>query len=445
MTGSLNLLLSPARFEWALDSRRKRMIFVLAFVILGAMLALKAAQVALASVWGASGNLPELRKALAVDPGDSDVRHKLGLVCLYRFEGSLPQEGLEHLREATDLAPNRGSYWEDLGLACESAGYVPCAQAAIGRTLQLDPMRPRAHWLAANYYVHARQTSQGLQELRRLLELDPAYAESIFELCLRLRFKAETVDQQVLPEAEKPAVQLIYAEFLAARGEVTSAARVWDEALASKRRFSFPQAEPYVNRLIQGGQYSQAFQSWQDLERLGVVEKPDHPNESVFNGGFEHLPANAGFDWRCDKPPYVTLNFDDPGGHEGRRCLRFDFTVPRNEEYEPVYEIVQVAPNQAYLLTAWTRSEGLTSDSGPRVRVVDAVRPEDLVATTESTVGTTPWHAVHVTFTSPPCTQFVRLSIWRPRSRSFPSEIQGAFWIDAVSLKPVPPRPSVRL
>jgi hypothetical protein len=358
-------------------------------------------------------------------------------VCLYQFEGSRPREGLEYLREATALAPNRGLYWEDVALACESAGDVPCAQATIGRALQLNPMRPRVHWLAANCFIRTNQSSKGLSELRRLLELSSVYSQPAFELCLHLRLSPETVDQQVLPEAHKPEIQLAYADFLGAKGDAALAARVWDAVLASGRRFSFDQAEPYVDRLLQNGQYSDAFEAWQDLERLRVIEGPEDPGEPIFNGGFEQRPLNAGFDWHYGQLPYLTLDFADREAYEGRKCLRLDFTVRRNVEYEPVYQIVPVTPNQEYLLTAQTRSEGLTSDSGPRVRVVDPAQPGDLDTSTDPTVGTTSWHAVRATFSTKSCTRFVRLSIWRPRSRAFPSEIQGAFWIDAISLKPV--------
>jgi hypothetical protein len=32
-------------------------------------------------------------------------------------------------------------------------------------------------------------------------------------------------------------------------------------------------------------------------------------------------------------------------------------------------------------------------------------------------------------------TQAVRLSVWRPPSRTFPMEISGSFWLDGVSLR----------
>jgi len=75
-------------------------------------------------------------------------------------------------------------------------------------------MRPRVHWLAANCYMHSNQSSKGLSELRRLLELSSVCSEPAFELCHHLRFGAETVDQQVLPEANEPEIQLAYADFL---------------------------------------------------------------------------------------------------------------------------------------------------------------------------------------------------------------------------------------
>jgi hypothetical protein len=81
------------------------------------------------------------------------------------------------------------------------------------------------------------------------------------------------------------------------------------------------------------------------------------------------------------------------------------------------------------------RSEEITSDSGPRLRIVDPACSECLDVSTEATLGTTGWHQVRLSFTPGAQTEFVRLSVWRPRSRSFPAEISGQWWVDAVSLK----------
>jgi hypothetical protein len=112
--------------------------------------------------------------------------------------------------------------------------------------------------------------------------------------------------------------------------------------------------------------------------------------------------------------------------------------VGQNDDFEPVYQIVPVVPNHSYSLTAYARSMDITSDSGPRLRVTDPECPTCLNALTDATVGSTPWHQVTIGFTSGPQTQAVRVSVWRPRSRVFPMEISGSFWLDAVSLRAEP-------
>ena len=96
-----------------------------------------------------------------------------------------------------------------------------------------------------------------------------------------------------------------------------------------------------------------------------------------------------------------------------------------------------MAPQQSYTLTAYGRSESLTSDSGPRLRVLDAACPRCLNVSTESVVGTKDWSPATVTFTTGSETRFVRLSVWRPRGRTFPMDISGRSWLDKVVLVPV--------
>ena len=123
------------------------------------------------------------------------------------------------------------------------------------------------------------------------------------------------------------------------------------------------------------------------------------------------------------------------GVHTGKHCLRIDFTVSRNEEYMPVYQFVPVVSNQAYLLTAYVRSQDITSDSGPRLQVLGKVPPRGPNGVSETTVGTTPWHPISLKFCTGPDTKLVELSVIRVRGRTFPTEITGSFWLDNVVLR----------
>ena len=112
-----------------------------------------------------------------------------------------------------------------------------------------------------------------------------------------------------------------------------------------------------------------------------------------------------------------------------------DFTVPNNAEYEPIYQIVPVQPNYRYELTAYVRSDDISSESGPRLRVLDPECPSCLSGESAASVGTTAWHQVSLVVTTGAKTRALRISVWRPRARSFPMDIQGRFWLTAVSLR----------
>jgi hypothetical protein len=102
-----------------------------------------------------------------------------------------------------------------------------------------------------------------------------------------------------------------------------------------------------------------------------------------------------------------------------------------------LYQLVPVASKRAYILTAYVRSQDITSDSGPRLRVMDPIHPGSTNAASETTVGTTSWHPIELKFCTGPDTKLLQLSIIRVRGRTYPTEITGSFWLDTVVLKPM--------
>jgi hypothetical protein len=269
------------------------------------------------------------------------------------------------------------------------------------------------------------------------LELSPEYAWTTFRLCLQATRDPQVILEKVLPSGADAKLKLAYIDFLIAEGDADFAYRVWGQTVAGASPFAFSLAAPYLQRLLDLGRYKEAISVWGDLERLGTVNKPpgEDRDNLIFNGGFEQVPLNGGFDWHTREVPYLWFAFPNSGAYRGGRCLRLDFTVGRNDESEPVYQFVPAAPKQDYLLTAYARSDNITSDSGPRLRVLDPACPTCLNISSEMTVGTTSWHPLSLKFSTGDHAQVVRVSVWRPLSRTFPTEITGTFWLDAVSLK----------
>ena len=398
-----------------------------------------AIRTALAARLSESPVLADLRRALALDPVNPSIYNHLGVISSFLPEQSTPGEGLQYLRQAVRLSPDEALYWLNLASACEAAGDFSCADEAFGHALALSPMVPRVQWMAANYYLRTERPAEARGRFRRLLGMGPEYIRPALQTCFRSFPDPELLVREVLPEGKEPMLKLALINLLSAQGEVDSAYRVWTLAMRDASPPAFAAIRPFLDSLIQSGRFAPAWTVWQNLIQTGVVRRPpaENPANRVFNGDFEQAPLNGGFDWTFREEPFLEVDAQSPAAPEGGRCLRLDFTVSHNEDYEPVSQFVPVAPEQSYTLTAYVRSESLTSDSGPRLRVLEAACPRCLDVSTESVVGTKDWSPTSVTFTTGSETRFVRLSVWRPRGRTFPMDISGRFWLDKVVLMPV--------
>jgi tetratricopeptide (TPR) repeat protein len=420
--------LGVARTEISLRAHSRALLFLLA---VGCASLFVAAETSLVGITFSFGTPSVGRWLLALDADDPRLQNRLGQV----YEDIDPAESLRHLRRATQLSPDSRLYWSDLEAACESMADRECIDQAGERLLKLCPMVPSYHWFAAQLSLRTNQLDRALAEFRRLLELDPTFASATWS-SLQTVQKPDPIFQKVLADSADVQLKVGYVDFLSDQGDNDTAYRIWRRVVADSRPFPFSSAAPYLERLIALGRIEEAANVWQDLERLGIVKRceADGKDNLIFNGDFEQPPVNAGFDWRAGPLTYLAVDFSAPGAYHGAHCLRVDFTVSRNDEYEPAYQIVPVLPHHAYTLEAYVRTEDITSDTGPCLRVRDTQQAGFPDAISETTVGTTPWHPLRLFFSTGPQTRAVRLSFWRPRSRAFPTEISGTSWLDAVSL-----------
>jgi tetratricopeptide (TPR) repeat protein len=374
----------------------------------------------------------EARLISVLDENNARAQYRFGQI----YQGSDPAESVRHLRRATGLSPYSRLYWSELASACESIGDTTCADQATERLLKLCPMVPLYRWQAAQNDLQNDRLDMSLLQFRRLLQLDPGYASGAWA-SLQNVVPAEVVFRRVLADRVDSEIKVGYVDFLSTQEDYDSAYRIWRLVVTNARPFPFSSAQAYLDRLISRDRMEEAVHVWHDLQRLGIVEKPavDDSEGLVFNGDFEQTPLDAAFDWRSSKAAYLRVDFSALGAYHGAHCLRVDYTAPCNNEYEPVYQIVPVLPNHTYVAAAYARSEGLTSDTGPCLRVRDSKQPSFQDAVSAPTVGTTDWHPVRLSFSTGPATRSIRLSLWRPLGREFPMDISGSVWLDAVSLK----------
>ncbi len=429
--------LSVNYVELSLKSRRRSGMFLFLAALVSLAGSAEAIKIAAVTALGKSGDVTAVQKAITLDPANPVLHNRL--TQLYGDSGgpSNLAVALQEARRATALNPNKTDYWLTLASRCESLSDNRCAEQALQRALDLSLMVPQVWWIAGNHYLRTGRPESALPCFHRLLELSPDYADSTFALTLRAYDDPELILAKVVGKEKDPTLGLAFANFMSANNQFDAARQAWTQIASQGSQFAFAAVQPYIEHLLGQGRYREAQTIWSQLERLGVIAGPGdrEPGNLVYNEGFEQPPLDTGFDWRSRPTAYVSVDFADASPYAGAHCLRVDFPVGRNDDFEPVYQIVAVVPNQAYTLTAYVRSQDITSDSGPRLRVTDPDCSNCLDASADATVGTSSWHKVTLKFNAGPETQAVRISVWRPRSRVFPMEISGSFWLDSVSVR----------
>ncbi len=429
--------------ELRLRSPLHKCLFLTMLALPMLFLIAESVRLSLAQTWGASFSPATIQRGISLDPANPDLYFELGKILLLTGDPATQLAAEREFRTATNINPNPAQYWLGLGKACYSIADQACADSAFLRAQQLAPSNPQYAWEAAVNDVVSNRPEKAIAQLKTFVALQPEGVDQSFQLLMRGFGSPAMVWNDLLVPNTDVAPKIRFLSYLTGHKNVEVAQTFWRELAAEKAAIPLPVVTPYIDQLLATEHYQEAQEVW--MYSIGQKRNQSSDGNLVFNGGFEQLPMNAAFDWRFQPQPFLALDFADGSAETGGHALRVDFTVPQNSEYEVAYQFVPVQPDRAYDLTAMIRSNAIKSDSGPRLRVVDPLCEACLNVTTEGTIGTTDWHQISANFTTGPTTDMIRLSIWRPRSRSYPMEISGQAWFDDISLHPLdkassPPR-----
>jgi tetratricopeptide (TPR) repeat protein len=410
-------------------------------IIVGSVwLAYEAIRVARVTFQVHTVSITDIQKALRQDPGNPDLAHRLGLVYSSNPADINLSEAVKYLRQAVELNPRRWDFWSDLATTCDFMGDTACSDEAFERARILNPMTPALQWALGNHYLLTNREEKAFPYFRRLLGMDPDYIGATFWLCLRATGDPQAIYTEVVPHGKDASTRFAFLMFLSSIADYESAVRIWGQMISGPDRSpNLSMVKPFLDFLIDHNQIQDAGTVWNDLQHAGVIP-PGPPSPSanlVYDGSFEGPLLNTGFDWRINDSPDLVFDFSDPSAYKGAKCLRIDFAVGRNADYDLLNQVVRIKPNTRYQLTAYVRSDNLTSDSGPRLRVVEMGCGDCAARTSDPTVGTTSWHPIDVAFMTQPQTQAVRISFWRPQDQTYSPDITGTVWLDDVTLRTV--------
>jgi tetratricopeptide (TPR) repeat protein len=118
-------------------------------------------------------------KALAVDPNNLVALVNLGMA---EFQSGDNVKARELLEKAVRLRLETAPAWLTLGIIHMDADRFPEALAALSQATLLDPENPRARNFLGVVIGRQGWIDGAQQELRRAVELDPAYADAHYNL-----------------------------------------------------------------------------------------------------------------------------------------------------------------------------------------------------------------------------------------------------------------------
>ena len=341
-------------------------------------------------------------------------------------QGTDPGQTVALYTEAVRRDPANAFRWADLGEAFVSSKDIPKARAAYARALELSRDIPQIWLRIANFHFQLNEPIEALDTASRVLKTVPDYDSVLFNYFAQFAIPTETILKQI--GTDRRATR-DYAKFLMDRDVPADAITAWKFTSTAGFNDAALTAS-YIDALLRGHRYDQAQRDWATY--LGK-DRDGYPDRNlIFNGGFELVPSGAVFDWRI-LPSGDVETVRDPAAHDGHWALRIKFPGNANISYANATQITRVQPG-SYLLRAWVRTEGITTNEGPRIEIADPESAARLDILSEPFSGTRDWTLFEERFSTPPGTNLIAVRIVRQMSQKFDNKIAGTLWIDSVQL-----------
>lgn len=375
-----------------------------------------------------------LERAISLEPTNAGYYDLLGRNLL--FIAQKPYQATTTFEKATQLNPYSSSYLLDLAQAYYEMGDTQRNIATLHKAIAIDPKTMDVAWNAGNFFLVQGNVTEALQQFAMVLRNDHTLTPSILSVSWNSLEDVNAIEKILPPD---PSVHLAFVKVLVDRGQMVAAHTAWLKLLQLQREFDYHDALFYVDSLINKREITMALEAWKQLSSTSPsLSRYTSSNNLLVNGAFKEVILNGGFDWHYtpSSTPSVALDEVDVDGNDNREFSKDDRSILISYSSSGVdsglYQYVPVDPNTRYTISAWVKSEDLETANGPTVAAVDGF-DNTVYATTDETVGTTPWHRISKEFSTGSATKLVVIRFIRNPGTT---GIRGQFWITEVCLRP---------
>ena len=378
-----------------------------------------------------------LRRGIRWDPDNPVLWRYVARTKLLSLDDGELQQSADAYRQVLARNPFDPLAWEGLATIESRLGDSQREEAVLRGWIAAIPHSPPAAWALANLLLQQGRSEEAFPLFRIAVTYDPSLRLPVFELGWKLLGDPQRILAELVP-AELQA-RMEYLHFLVWRkGLVKDAYPVWQLILPARTEAVIKQGELYVEALAGAGLGIDAERVWKELLPEPGRTGSRMAAERITNGDFEAPLRNAGLDWRMAQGPGYQITLDKFQSQSGTCSLRVQFDGTTNPEFSSVAQWVPVQPDTNYYFRAFLRTDNISTDNGIYLLLSPQAAPpaEYWEQATEDHVGTSPWSEQQLAFRTGPNTQVVQVVLRRKTSTKLNNRLQGAVWLDNVSLQP---------
>jgi len=372
--------------------------------------------------------------AVRLEPANARNWYLLGRSYLYDIEQPDPARAMQALQKAVALDPYSVEALLDLATAYDGEGQTARARETFLAAQRAYPLSADVCWSYGNFLLRQGEQDAAFREIRKAVELEPKRADEAFSRALRVQPDANILLDKAVPPATAAYLPILHS--LSDTGDLNNAQLVWNRLIALHQQVPMSEMVYFISELVHQIRIADAARAW--TQAVSIMQNPPPAGSLLWDGGFESGYAGGGFSWHfVPETNDVQISFDRSEKHSGEQSLRILFKGHRNLSFENGCHNITPEPGKQYLLSAWVRTESLTSSEGVRLQIFVFTNTKNESMTTEEVHGTQPWKQIQLPWVAPPGGIFGSVCVKRFMSDMPESDIQGAAWIDDVSLVPV--------
>ena len=375
-------------------------------------------------------NQDQLLLAAQIDLDNPDPFYRLSVLHQWDLRHMDLRKSNDYLQQAIKRTPLQQDYWLHLAAILQNMDQKEDSERALEKALLVFPTGYRGRWMAGNLLLQEGAPEKALPHFSYILAHYPDESRSIYDLWEAVAKDSNFILEKLLPK-DYPSLRQ-YLTYLYEEREKEKAQKVWKRIESLGYQPNREDTIRHIQFLITQGELKEAFLVWRTKVALEETPIPTDGN-LVNNPGFEiEKSLGSGFDWTISQTPGAEVSVDHSVAFEGKSSLKIRFNGRENIDFNHVYQWIPWKPHTDYHLKVKMKTEGVTTQSGPRMEVsgIDSA----LYGVSESLTGDNDWKELRIAFRTPAQSQGGLLRVRRQKTKNSDRVTPETVWIDHVRL-----------